>query len=100
MYHSVDFHGATGPGGGADLQTGPGEEKVVTFKALVQGLFVYHCAPPSVPHHITSGMYGLILVEPEGGLPHVDREFYVMQRELYTAKRFGRPGHQEMDYES
>jgi nitrite reductase (NO-forming) len=100
MYHSVDFHGATGPGGGAEFtQTGPGEEKVVTFKALVPGLFVYHCATPSVPHHITSGMYGLILVEPEAGLPHVDREFYVMQGELYTAKRFGMPGHQEMDYE-
>jgi nitrite reductase (NO-forming) len=100
MYHSVDFHGATGPGGGADFtQTGPGEEKVVTFKALVPGVFVYHCATPSVPHHITNGMYGLILVEPEGGLPQVDREFYVMQGELYTAKRFGMPGHHELDYE-
>jgi hypothetical protein len=50
-------------------------------------------ATPSVPHHITNGMYGLILVEPEGGLPQVDREFYVMQGELYTARRFGMPGH-------
>jgi len=100
MYHSVDFHAATGPGGGAEFtQTEPGQEKVVTFKALIPGLFVYHCATPSVPHHITNGMYGLILVEPEGGLPQVDREFYVMQGELYTAKRFGMPGHQEMDYE-
>jgi nitrite reductase (NO-forming) len=37
-----------------------------------------------VAHHIASGMYGLIVVEPEGGLPQVDREFYVMQGELYT----------------
>jgi nitrite reductase (NO-forming) len=59
MYHSVDFHAATGPGWGAEFtQAGPGEEKIVTFKALVPGLFVYHCATPSVPHHITSGMYG------------------------------------------
>ena len=100
MYHSVDFHAATGPGGGAEFtQAGPGEEKIVTFKALVPGLFVYHCATPSVPHHITSGMCGMILVEPEGGLPQVDREFYVMQGELYTAKHFGMPGHQELDYE-
>src|SRR6185312_17011361 len=49
--------------------------------------------------HMTNGMYGLILVDPEGGLPQVDREFYVMQGELYTAKRFGMPGHHEMDYE-
>jgi nitrite reductase (NO-forming) len=100
MIHSVDFHAATGPGGGAEFtQTDPGQESIVTFKALIPGLFVYHCATPSVPNHITNGMYGLILVEPEGGLPHVDREFYVMQGELYTAKPFGTQGDQEMDYE-
>ena len=100
MSHSVDFHAATGPGGGAEFsQTDPGTEKTFTFKALVPGLFVYHCATPSVPHHITNGMYGLILVEPEGGLPQVDREFYIMQGELYTAQPFGTQGSQEMDYE-
>ncbi|WP_374309132.1 copper-containing nitrite reductase [Methylocella sp.] len=100
MVHSVDFHAATGPGGGAAFtQTEPGKETVVTFKALAPGLYVYHCATPSVAHHITSGMYGLILVEPEGGLPQVDREFYVMQSELYTAKPFGSIGEQELDYD-
>ena len=100
MTHSVDFHAATGPGGGAEFtQTDPGDEKVVTFKALTPGLFVYHCATPSVPQHITNGMYGMLLVEPEGGLPQVDREFYVMQGELYTAQPFAAQGDQEMDYE-
>src|SRR5579863_3849701 len=100
MVHSVDFHAATGPGGGAEFtQTDPGAEKIVTFKALVPSLFVYHCATPSVPQHITNGMYGMILVEPEGGLPQVDREFYVMQGEVYTAQPFGAHGDQEMDYE-
>ncbi|MGA8772050.1 MAG: copper-containing nitrite reductase [Rhodomicrobium sp.] len=100
MIHSVDFHAATGPGGGAEFtQTDPGAEKTVTFKALVPGLFVYHCATPSVPMHITNGMYGMILVEPEGGLPQVDREFYIMQGELYTTQPFGTPGVQELDYE-
>lgn len=100
MTHSVDFHGATGPGGVADFtQTDPGEEKVATFRALVPGLFVYHCATPSVAHHITSGMYGMILVEPEGGLPRVDREFYVMQGEIYTVQPYGTRGEQEMDYD-
>jgi len=100
MIHSVDFHAAIGPGGGAEFtQADPGQEKIVTFKALVPGLYVYHCATPSVPHHITNGMYGLVLVEPEGGLPQVDREFYVMQGELYTTRPFGAQGEQEMDYE-
>jgi nitrite reductase (NO-forming) len=37
-------------------------------------------------------MYGLILVEPEEGLPPVDREFYVMQGEIYTNEAFGSTG--------
>ena len=100
MTHNVDFHAATGPGGGAHAtQTEPGDETSVTFKALKPGVYVYHCATPSVAHHISNGMYGLILVEPEGGLPQVDREFYVMQGELYTVEPFGTPGAMEMDYD-
>jgi nitrite reductase (NO-forming) len=100
MVHSVDFHAATGPGGGAEFtQTDPGTENVVTFKALTPGLFVYHCATPMVAHHITNGMYGMILVEPEGGLPQVDGEFYVIQGEIYSTQPFGSQADQEMDYE-
>lgn len=91
--HSVDFHAVTGPGGGAAVtQAAPGETKSFTFKALQPGLYVYHCATPMVAHHITNGMYGMILVEPEGGLSPVDREFYIMQGELYTAQPHGSRG--------
>ena len=91
--HSVDFHAVTGPGGGAvATQTKPGGETMFTFKALNAGLYVYHCATPMVAHHITNGMYGMILVEPEEGLPEVDREFYVMQGELYTTEKMGTQG--------
>ncbi len=100
MIHSVDFHAATGPGGGAAaLQVDPGKEKSMTWKALVPGLYVYHCATPMVAEHIANGMYGLILVEPEGGLPPVDHEFYVMQGEIYTDKAFGQRGSQEFSVE-
>ena len=40
-------------------------------------------------------MYGLILVEPEQGLLKVDKEFYVMQGDLYTNHAFGTKGHHE-----
>ncbi|OGT25040.1 MAG: nitrite reductase, copper-containing [Gammaproteobacteria bacterium RBG_16_66_13] len=93
LSHSIDLHAVNGPGGGAVYtQTPPGESNAFSFQALNPGLYVYHCATPSVPHHITSGMYGLILVEPEGGLPPVDQEFYVMQGEIYTAGAFGAQG--------
>ena len=100
MIHSVDFHATTGPGGGAvATQTPPGETKSLRWKALNPGLYVYHCATPMVANHITSGMYGLVLVEPPGGLPKVDREFYVMQGELYTDRPFGQRGHDEFSVE-
>ena len=98
MNHSVDFHAVTGPGGGAVMtQTEPGKESVFTAKAINVGLFVYHCATPMVANHISNGMYGLILVEPEGGLPPVDREFYVMQGDIYTTGAFGEQGMQMTD---
>jgi nitrite reductase (NO-forming) len=100
MIHSVDFHAATGPGGGAAaLQVDPGHEKSMTWKALVPGLYVYHCATPMVSEHIANGMYGLILVEPEDGLPPVDREFYVMQGEIYTDVPYGQHGSAEFSVE-
>ncbi len=100
MIYSVDFHAATGPGGGAaSTQVDPGGEKSFKFKALIPGLYVYHCATPMVAHHIANGMYGMMLVEPEGGLPPVDREFYVMQGEIYTEAAFGQRGSQEFSVE-
>lgn len=100
MIHSVDFHATTGPGGGAAaLQVEPGKEKSMTWKALVPGLYVYHCATPMVSEHIANGMYGLILVEPEDGLPKVDREFYVMQGEIYTDVPYGQHGSAEFSVE-
>jgi nitrite reductase (NO-forming) len=98
--HSVDFHAVTGPGGGAAVtQAAPGQTKSFTFKAMSPGLFVYHCATPMVAQHISNGMYGLILIEPEGGLEPVDREFYVMQGELYTTQAHGVRGEHEFSLE-
>lgn len=100
LQHSIDLHAVTGPGGGAVFtQTLAGQESVFTFKALQPGLYVYHCATASIGHHISSGMYGLILIEPEGGLPPVDKEFYIMQGEIYTAQPFGTAGHLDFSYE-
>jgi nitrite reductase (NO-forming) len=100
MLHNIDLHSVNGPGGGAVYtNVAPGESRNFTFKVLQPGLYVYHCATPMVANHISNGMYGLILVEPVGGLPKVDREFYVMQGELYTAEPFGQAGLQEFSYE-
>ncbi|HYG89894.1 MAG TPA: copper-containing nitrite reductase [Azospirillum sp.] len=100
MNHNIDFHAVTGPGGGGVATVAePGQTKGFTFKALNPGLYVYHCAVPMAAQHISNGMYGLILVEPEGGLPKVDREFYVMQGEIYTEQAYGATGELTESYD-
>ncbi|MBN8727401.1 MAG: nitrite reductase, copper-containing [Xanthomonadales bacterium] len=100
MPHNIDLHGVTGPGGGAASSfTAPGHESQFTFKALNQGLYVYHCATAPVGMHIANGMYGLILVEPPEGLPPVDHEFYVMQGDFYTTGKYREKGLQPFDME-
>lgn len=92
-YHNIDFHATTGPGGGATVSNvKPGETKEFSWKALAPGLYIYHCATSNVSVHNSHGQYGLILVEPEGGLPPVDKEFYIVQGELYTQGGLGRKG--------
>jgi nitrite reductase (NO-forming) len=98
MPHNIDLHGVTGPGGGATSTfTAPGHQSQFTFKALNQGLYVYHCATAPVGMHIANGMYGLILIEPPEGLPPVDREYYLMQGDFYTVGRYREKGHQPFD---
>ena len=91
--HNVDFHAAVGPGGGAlATWTEPGEKAHLRSRATYHGAFIYHCAVSNMDMHISSGMFGMILVEPKAGLPRVDYEFYLGQNEIYTDKPAGLPG--------
>lgn len=96
--HNVDFHAATGQGGGAAATfTAPGRTSTFSFKTLQPGLYIYHCAVAPVGMHIANGMYGLILVEPKEGLPKVDKEFYIVQGDFYTKGKKGAQGLQPFD---
>lgn len=100
--HNVDFHAVYGPGGGAvDTTIAPGEGPVeIQFKLMYPGAHIYHCAPGQHDYHISTGMFGTILVEPEGGLPAVDREYYLGQHELYTNGSAGQRGHHRFSFEA
>ena len=101
MPHNMDFHAVYGPGGGADASTvAPGESAQFEFTAQYPGVFVYHCAVPNLDQHISAGMYGAILVEPEDGLPEVDRELYFGQNEIYTDNDPGEEGHHAFDFDA
>lgn len=101
LLHNVDFHSVYGTGGGSDFTyVAPGQSKTIKFKAMYPGAYIYHCAVPRLDYHISSGMYGLIFVEPEEGLPKVDHEFYFGQNELYSHKLAGETGMHEFNFES
>jgi len=91
--HNIDLHAVTGPGGGSSLtHVAPGETKTFRWKTLSPGLYVYHCAMPNVSTHNSHGQYGMILVDPKEGFEEVDKEFYIMQGELYTIGQLGKRG--------
>ncbi len=91
--HNIDLHAAMGPGGGAAVtEIAPGETKTLRFKALREGAYIYHCAAEGMAwEHVSYGMYGLIMVEPKGGLKRVDKEFYFGQSDWYL-KQAGAEG--------
>lgn len=80
-----------GPGGGASLlSVDAGETKIAFFKPPHPGFFIYHCSMAPAPVHLAQGMYGAVLVEPEGGIqPVADKEYCVVQAELYVTERDG-----------
>jgi len=101
MAHNIDLHSVVGPGGGAPcLFAEQDETKTGMFKMSHPGLFLYHCSAAPTVQHIQNGMYGLILVEPAELLPKVDKEFYVMQSEIYGVESEEDSRILEPDYDS
>lgn len=101
MVHNIDLHAVYGTGGGAeDTRVAPGQSRTIRFKTMYPGAFVYHCAVTNVDYHISSGMFGMIVVEPHEGLPKVDRELYFGQHEIYTDKKTGQKGFHNFSFDN
>ncbi|HSO69003.1 MAG TPA: multicopper oxidase domain-containing protein [Arachnia sp.] len=85
MGHSIDFHaGALNPEG--PMRTiAPGERLIYRFTAGRAGVWMYHCSTMPMSAHIAAGMHGAVIIEPEAGLPEVDREYVVVQSEVFVA---------------
>jgi nitrite reductase (NO-forming) len=85
--HGVDFHAAIGPGGGTNMvEVEPGQTRTFSFTVRRPGAYVYHCGAEGKPwEHVSHGMFGLIEVDPPGGLPRGFREVYVGQSEWYVS---------------
>lgn len=84
--HSVDFHSSQVAWNDEMTSINPGEEKLYAWRADYAGVWMYHCGSNPALHHIASGMYGMVIVEPREGLPKVDHEFALVQSEFYVGK--------------
>jgi nitrite reductase (NO-forming) len=84
--HSVDFHASQVAWNDEMTSINPGEEKLYEWRADYAGVWMYHCGSNPALHHIASGMYGMVIVEPREGLPKVDHEFAIVQSEFYVGK--------------
>lgn len=82
--HSLDIHGMNIN----ILETfgtlKPGESKTYSFTAKTPGVFLYHCGSNKMAKHISRGMFGLIIVDPQRDTRRTpDREYVLIQSELY-----------------
>ncbi|MGR8933887.1 MAG: multicopper oxidase domain-containing protein [Gammaproteobacteria bacterium] len=82
--HSVDFHASQVAWNDEMAPINPGEEKIYEWRADYAGVWMYHCGANPALHHIASGMYGMVVVEPPEGLARVDHELALVQSEFYV----------------
>jgi nitrite reductase (NO-forming) len=83
MSHSIDFHASQTAMNSQMVEIKPGATFTYTFTADYAGVWMYHCGTAPALHHIANGMFGMVIVEPKGGLPKVDKEVAIVQNEWY-----------------
>lgn len=93
MSHSIDFHASQTAMNHQMVEIAPGATFTYTFTADYAGVWMYHCGTAPTLHHIANGMFGMVIVEPKGGMPKVDEEIALVQSEWYLG-----PQKQPVDY--
>ncbi len=81
--HSIDFHAAQTDWKTNYKSIAPGESLSFSFKPKYAGAFMYHCGTPPILHHISSGMFGALIVDPVDPLPPA-KEFVLVENEYYV----------------
>lgn len=91
MPHSIDFHAAMVNPADKYQPVPPGATIRFEWVANYPGVFMYHCATVPVIQHMIYGMIGMAIVEPKDGYPtKVDREYALVQSEIYLSKQKGK----------
>ncbi|WP_306795816.1 multicopper oxidase domain-containing protein [Cellulomonas sp. GbtcB1] len=93
--HSVDFHAGSLAPDDVMRTIAPGETLTYTFTATRSGIWMYHCSTMPMSLHIANGMAGAVVIEP-AGLPEVDRQYVLVQSELYLGPQSGTADEQKL----
>ena len=81
--HSIDFHASQVAMNDEMRSIAPGETLIYEFTTDYAGVWMYHCGTAPALHHIANGMFGMVIVEPAGGLEPIDNEFFLVQNDWY-----------------
>lgn len=88
MSHSIDFHAGIVSPDEVMRSINPGESLTYRFTAEHSGIWLYHCSTTPMSVHLASGMHGAVIIDPDG-LSEVDREYLLIQSELYLGPEGG-----------
>lgn len=88
MSHSIDFHAGVISPDAPMRSIDPGDSLVYEFTAQRSGIWLYHCSTAPMSVHLASGMHGAVIIDPPG-LAAADREFVMIQSELYLGSEGG-----------
>ncbi|HET8721398.1 MAG TPA: multicopper oxidase domain-containing protein, partial [Nitrospira sp.] len=83
--HSIDFHAARTPWSLHFQGVPTGSESTFDWKAEYPGVFYYHCGTDPMIQHIANGMFGAVIVEPQQPITKADREYVIVQSEVYPS---------------
>lgn len=83
--HSIDFHAAKTPWNLHFQGVPTGSESTFRWKAEHPGVFYYHCGTDPMIQHIANGMFGAVIVEPRLPVTKPDREYVIVQSEIYPS---------------
>lgn len=84
MGHSIDFHAGTVAPNNYMRTIAPGESLEYPFTTDYAGAWLYHCSTAPMTMHLSGGMFGILIVPPQGLAP-VEREYVLVQSEHYLA---------------
>ena len=83
--HSIDFHAARTPWNLHFQGVPTGSESTFRWNADNPGVFYYHCGTDPMIQHIANGMFGAVIVEPKTPVNKADREYVIVQSEVYPS---------------